>query len=167
MITRFSKRRILAWHWTVYAVLVMLFFCIGWIAYSEYVVRRWQTFGKAIEAAGGSVHCHVRSVSWLPDAPILGHYLPVPLVEEPYMVTLSYDSQLVPAELAWLRTIPSVKSLSLGTPQVGDDMIPMLATFRHLEKLDLTGTGLSADGVTTLAKELPQLKELVHESRKP
>lgn len=148
-----SPRRLCTWHWTAHATLVIALITAVAILQLAVAVFSDGRFVRAIEEAGGAVHFDARHHS------AAGYWLGR---GRPVAVEIASGSHPIPPELAWLSGMPSVKSLSLNTSQVTDRLVPVLATFRHLERLDLSGTSLffSGEGVKTLLAAMPGLKEL-------
>ncbi len=57
--------------------------------------------------------------------------------------------------LKWLERIPTVDYVSFRTQPLSDDIVPYLASLRHLQKLELYGTKLSPEGLQRLRDALP------------
>lgn len=63
--------------------------------------------------------------------------------------------------MAVLKTLPNVEKLGLEySPEVGDEAIPHLASWKSLRWIDLNGTKITAEGVAALREQRPDCQIL-------
>ena len=142
-------------HWTIYAVFFLVLLTAGSMIRFHLVNRSLSRFEDAINEAGGAVHydgSFSRSFEFRGARFFLSDRKPV-------AVEISSGSHPIPSRLDTLRTMKSVRRLSLNTSAVGDHLVPTLGTFRYLAVLDLSETEISARAVIQLLEALPGLRE--------
>jgi hypothetical protein len=144
-------------HWTIYATITIALSTVGFFLYFWFQGAKQTQLELAVTEAGGVVHWDtIWEVDYLPWdglANTVG-------MNKAVAVEISSGSHPIPEEMKYLKYIPSIRSLSLNTSVVGDHLVPLISTFRHLEVLDLSRTDISPPAAFQILDALPNLKVL-------
>ena len=100
---------------------------------------------ELIESYGGSI-----SVGWSPERVyFFDHVQPIPIDDSDFEVLIEA-----------LREFRTLKSLNMKATDISDRSLPLIATLKTLERVELAGTKVTRDGILHLGK-LPELELLI------